>query len=68
MLCLDMVHVQKDEAGCLKIQFRSLVCRLILRTRSDPNAFRMLDSVFYLGLQRLFQARIKRFVQLAQRL
>lgn len=28
----------------------------------------MLDLVFYLVLQGLFQARIKRFVQLAQRL
>lgn len=68
MPCLDAVHVQKDEAGCLKIRLRSLVCRLILRTQSDSNAYHMLDLVFYLVLQGLFQARIKRFVQLAQRL
>ena len=58
MLSLDTDHVQKDEAGCLRIQFRLLVCRLILRIQSDPNAYCALDSVFNLRLQGLFQARI----------
>ena len=68
MLSLDTDHVQIDEAGCLRIQFRLLVCRLILRIQSAPNAYCVLDLVFNLSLQGLFQARIKRLVELPQRL
>ena len=68
MLSLDTEHVQKDEAGRLRIQFRLLVCRLILRIQSDSNANCVLDSVFNLRQQGLFQVRIKQLVELPQRL
>lgn len=41
---------------------------MILRKQSDPNAYCVLDSVFNLGLQGLFQAEIKQLVELPQRL
>ena len=68
MLSLDTDHIQKDEAVRLRIQFRLLVCRLILRIQSGPNAYCVFDSVFNLSLQGLFQAGIKQLVELPQRL
>lgn len=68
MLSLDTNHVQKDEAVRLRIQFHLLVCRLILRIQSDPNAYCVFESVFNLSLQGLFQAGIKQLVELPQRL
>lgn len=68
MLSLDTDHVQKDEAVRLRIQFRLLACRLILRIQSGPNAYCVLDKVFNLRLQGLFQAGIKQLVELPQRL
>lgn len=41
---------------------------MILRKQSDSNAYCVLDSVFNLGLQGLFQAEIKQLVELPQRL
>lgn len=68
MLSLDTDHVQKDEAVRLRIQSHLLVCRLILRIQSDPNAYCVFESVFNLSLQGLFQAGIKQLVELPQRL
>lgn len=68
MLCLDTDHVQKYEAVVPKDSVSFTCLPTDFTNPNDPNAYCVLDSVFNLGLQELFQARIKQLVELPQRL